>query len=153
MHSPRCYSWFYHTWLITYLWPSLALCKIFRSHGLILYFDVSKFIPKNPYLLLYATFKLILACTRDFWPKKHVHRDVCIKPKKIGFFLGWFWRSWLLAFHMPWDCSDLTLHYPFGVLYKEPIGYIEGGGIEEKRNYSPLLPQFAYTWVCIPLSL
>ena len=26
---------------------------------------------------------------------------------------------------MPQDCSDLTLHYPFGVLYKEPLEYIE----------------------------
>ena len=54
---------------------------------------------------------------------------------------------------MPRDHSDLTLHYPFGVLYKEPLGYIEGGGIEEQRNYSSLLPQFTCTWVCIPLSL
>ena len=38
------YSWFYHTWLITLLWPSLSLCKLFRPHGLILYFDVSNFI-------------------------------------------------------------------------------------------------------------
>ena len=26
---------------------------------------------------------------------------------------------------MPRDHSYLTLHYPFGVLYKEPLGYIE----------------------------
>ena len=26
---------------------------------------------------------------------------------------------------MPQDCSYLTLHYPFGVLYKEPLVYIE----------------------------
>ena len=31
-------------------------------------------------------------------------------------------------------------HYFFGVLYKEPLGYIEGGEIEEQGNYSPLLP-------------
>ena len=40
---------------------------------------------------------------------------------------------------MPLDCSDLTFHYPIEELYKEPFGYIEGGGIEEKENYSPLL--------------
>ena len=33
---------------------------------------------------------------------------------------------------MPRDRSDLTLHYPLGVLYKEPLGYIEGE--ELKRN-------------------
>ena len=26
-------------------------------------------------------------------------------------------------------------------LYKEPFGYIEGGGIEDQENYSPLLPE------------
>ena len=26
---------------------------------------------------------------------------------------------------MPRDHSYLTIHYPFGVLYKEPLGYIE----------------------------
>ena len=114
-----CYSWFYHTWLITYLWPSLPLCKLFIPHGLILYFDVSKFIPKNPCLLLYATFKPILACTRDFWPQIRVHRDVCIKPKSFGFFLGWVRRSWLLAFRMPWDHSNSTLtpYYIAGLSY------------------------------------
>ena len=30
--------------------------------------------------------------------------------------------------------------YLFGVLYKEPLGYIKGGEIEEQENYSPLLP-------------
>ena len=33
---------------------------------------------------------------------------------------------------MPRDLSDLTLHYPFRVLYKEPFGYIEEE--ELKRN-------------------
>ena len=26
-----CYSWFYHTWLITYLWPSLSLYLLDRA--------------------------------------------------------------------------------------------------------------------------
>ena len=108
---------------------------------------------KTACLLLYATFKPILTCTHDFWPQTHVHRDMCISQNIFGFFLIGFRRSWLLAFHIPWDRSDSTLHYLVGVLYKEPLGYIERGGIEEKRNYSPLLPQFAYTWVYIPLSL
>ena len=108
-----CYSWFYHTWLMTYLWPSLSLCKLFRPHVLILYFDVSKFIPKNICLLLYMTFNPILACTHDFWPQTHIHQDVCIKPNSFGFFLVRVQTTWLFAFHMPWECSDSTLHYPF----------------------------------------
>ena len=34
---------------------------------------------------------------------------------------------------MPCDHSDLTLHYPFGVLYKEPLGYIEGEELNNKE--------------------
>ena len=30
------YSWFYHTWLITLLWLSLSLCRLFEPHGLFL---------------------------------------------------------------------------------------------------------------------
>ena len=69
---------------------------------------------KNTCLLLYATFNPILACINEFWPQTHVHRDVCINPTIFG------------------DLSDLTFHYPFGALYKEPLGYIK---VEElKRN-------------------
>ena len=35
---------------------------------------------------------------------------------------------------MPRDCSDLTLHYPFGVLYKEPLGYIEGEELKSNET-------------------
>ena len=35
---------------------------------------------------------------------------------------------------MPQDRSDLTLHYPFGVLYKEPLGYIEGEDLKSKET-------------------
>ena len=57
---------FYHTWLITYLWPSLYLYRIFRTHGLILYFYVSKFIPKNTCLLMYVTFNHIFMCIHGY---------------------------------------------------------------------------------------
>ena len=148
-----CYSWFYHTWLITYWWPSLSLCRLFSTHGLILsFYDPSSSL-KNLCLFLYATFNPILVCTCDFWPQTHVHRDVCISPNVFGVFLIGVWINWLLAFQIPWEFSDSNLHYPLGVLYKETLGYIEERGIEEQRNYSPLLPQFAYTWLCIPLSL
>ena len=45
-----------------------------------------------------------------------------------------FQTTWLLAFHMPRDRSNLTLHYPFGVLCKEPLGYIEGEELKSKET-------------------
>ena len=35
---------------------------------------------------------------------------------------------------MPLYHSDLTLHYPFGVLYKEPLGYIEEEELKSKET-------------------
>ena len=35
---------------------------------------------------------------------------------------------------MPRYHSDLTLHYPFGVLYKEPLGYIEEEELKSKET-------------------
>ena len=40
----------------------------------------------------------------------------------------------LFAFHIPRYHSDLTLHYPFGVLYKEALGYIEGEELKSKKT-------------------
>ena len=42
--------------------------------------------------------------------------------------------TYLLDFHMPRDRSDLTLHYPFGVLYKEPLGSIEEEELKSKKT-------------------
>ena len=105
-----CYSWFYHTWLITYLWPSLSFCRLFRPHGLILYFDVSKFSPKNTILLLYMTFNPILACTCDFGPQTHVHRDVCINPNIFGVFLHVFLNH--LTLGLPYASISLEFDPP-----------------------------------------
>ena len=143
-----CYSCFYHTWLTTHLWPSLSLYRLFGPHGLILYFDVPRSSSKISCLYLYTTFKAILVCIHSFWPQTRIHRDVCKMTNIFGFFLIWVWITWLLAFHIPWERSDITLHYLFGVLYNEPLGYIEGGEIQEKENYSPLLP-----WIFLYLSL
>ena len=44
----------------------------------------------------------------------------------LEFSLTWIRFTWLLAFHMPWDHSDSTFHYPIEELYKEPFGYIDG---------------------------
>ena len=35
---------------------------------------------------------------------------------------------------MPRDHLDLTLHYPFGVPYKEPLGYIEEEELKSKET-------------------
>ena len=69
-----------------------------------------------------------------------MYADLTLKPVYIGmcakcqivleFSLMWIRVTCLLAFH-----------YPIEALYKEPFGYIERGGIEEKENYSPLLPE------------
>ena len=82
-----------------------------------------------------------------------IYADMTLKPAYIGmckkdkgqivldFSLMWIRVTCLLTFHMPWDHLDLTFHYPIEALYKEPFGYIEGGGIEEQENYSPLLSE------------
>ena len=41
---------------------------------------------------------------------------------------------------MPWERLDSSLHCPFGGLYIEPLGCIEGGEFGEKENYSSLFP-------------
>ena len=53
----------------------------------------------------------------------------------------WIQIICLLAFHIPGDHLDLTFHYPIEALYRQPFGYIEGRGIDEQENYSPLLPE------------
>ena len=99
-------------------------------------FDVSKIIPKT--CLIFYTWLLNLFSS--------IYADLTLKPAYISmcakgqivldFSLMWIQVTCLLAFHMPWDRSDLTFHYPIEALYKEPFGYIE-----EKENYSPLLPE------------
>ena len=73
---------------------------------------------------------------------KTAYIEMCAKGQIIlEFSLMWIQFTCLLAFHMPWDRSNSTFHYPIEEIYKEkePFGYIEGGGIEEQENYSPLL--------------
>ena len=118
----------------------MSLCRLLGPPFLILYFDFPRKSPKNTCLCVYETFKAIPACTCNFWAKTRIHREMCIKTKKIGFFLIDSRITWLSAFHMSWEHSDLTLHCLFGVLYIEPLRYIEEGEIGEKGNYSSLLP-------------
>ena len=84
--------------------------------------------------------------TRLLIPFSCIYVDLTLKPAYIGmctkgkilveFSLMWIRLTCLLAFHMPWDRSDSTLHYPIEELYKEPFGYIEGMRNWEQENYS-----------------
>ena len=136
-----CYSWFYHTWLITLLWPSLSLCRLFWTPWTIfvpLMFPISS-------LKIHVIFHM-----RLLNPFLCIYVDMTLKPTYIGmcakgqivleFSLMWIRVTCLLAFHMPWDRSSLTFNYPIEALYKEPFGYIEKRGIKEQENYSPLWP-------------
>ena len=99
--------------------------------------------------------------TRILIPFSCIYVDLTLKPAYIRmcskgqmileFSLMWIRVTCLLANHMPWDHSNSTFHYPIEGLYKKPFGYIEGGGIEEQENYSPLLPELILE--SIPLSL
>ena len=79
---------------------------------------------------------LIIFHTRILNPFSRIHADITLKPIYIEmcakgqifleFSLMWIRVTCLLDFHMPWDRSYLTFHYPIEALYKEPFGYIEG---------------------------
>ena len=117
-----CYSIFHHSRWIT-------LCMAFpcptadsldpMDHFLSFY--VSLIIPKNTWKMLYATFKPISAYIRGFDHYNRVHRDVCIIQILLEFSLTWIRLIRLLAFHMPWDCSDSTLHYPLWSYIRNPL--------------------------------
>ena len=84
---------------------------------------------------------------------KIVYIRMCAKGQILfDFSLMWIRLTHLLAFHMPWDRSDSTFHYPIEELYKEPFGYIEGMRNWEQENYSPLLPELVLESAS-PLSL
>ena len=85
----------------------------------------------------------LLSCIYMGLTPKTMYIGMCAKGQIIlEFSLMWIWLTCLLAFHMPWDHSDSTLHCPIEELYKEPFGYIEKRWENwEQRNYSPLLPE------------
>ena len=77
-----------------------------------------------PFLRIYA----------DLTPKT-AYIGMCVKGQiLLEFSLMWIRLTCLLAFHMPWDRSDSTFHYRIEELYKEPCGYIEGGGIMKSKK-------------------
>ena len=84
---------------------------------------------------------------------KTTYIEMCSKIQiLLEFSLMWIRLTCLLAFHMPWDRSNSTFHYPIEDLYKEPFGYVEGMRNWEKENYSPLLPKLVLESAS-PLSL
>ena len=118
----------------------MSLYRLLGPPLLKLYFDVPRKSTKNTCLCVYATFKAIYVCTSSFWSNTRVHQEMYMKTKQFGVFLIESWVTWILAFHIPWEHSDSTLNFLFGVLYIEPLGYIEGGEFGEKGNYSSLFP-------------
>ena len=57
-------------------------------------------------------------------------KTVYIEMREKGQILSEFSLRWIrltcfLAFHMPWDHSDSTFHYPFEKLYKELFGTLK----------------------------
>ena len=94
----------------------------------------SKIIPKNCLFIPICNFKEIRTCICSFWPQTRVHQDVCKMTNIFGVFLIWVWITWLLAFQIPWERSYLTLQPSITFLecyIRNPLGYIEGGEIEE----------------------
>ena len=87
---------------------------------------------------------LVYCCTLVLIHFSRIYMDINPKPTYIGmcakgqivleFSFMWIWVTCLLAFHMPWDRSDLTFHYPIKALYKEPFGYIEGEELKSKKT-------------------
>ena len=82
----------------------------------------------------------LFSCIYSDMTLEPVYIEMCAKCQIVlELSLMWLWVTCLLEFHMPWYHSYLTFHYPIEALYKEPFGYIEGRGIKEQENYSPLL--------------
>ena len=77
-------------------------------------------------------------------PSSHIYVGLTLKTAYIGmcakgqiileFSLMWIQLTCLLAFHMPWDHSDSTFHYPIEALYKEPFGHIEEEEFRSKKT-------------------
>ena len=87
----------------------------------LLSFDVSLIIPKTIWKMIYASFYPITVYIHGFYPYNCIHQDVCIIQILLEFSLTWIWLIWLLAFHMPWDRTDSTFHYPFESYIRNPL--------------------------------
>ena len=78
-----------------------------------LYFDVPRKSPMNRCLRVCMNFKALFTCTHSFWANTSVHREMCMKTNIFGIFLIESRITWILAFHMPREHSDSTLHCLF----------------------------------------
>ena len=119
-----CYSWFYHTWWITLIWPSPIPLQ-------------TLWIPWSFFILLMFPRSSLKTCLNCYtWllnPFSHIYAGLTPKTTYIGmcakgqilleFSSTWIRLTCLLAFLMPWDCLDSTLHCPIEEIYKEPFGY------------------------------
>ena len=63
-----CYSWFYHTWWITDLWPSLSLYRLFGPHGLFLYLWCFQYHPSKNLLFSIQDFQTHSRVYTQIWP-------------------------------------------------------------------------------------
>ena len=146
----RHYKWVANLVLVRKKYGEISVIADFTTHGrshiyglpcpstdsldpMDLYYTlISKDNPQN--LLVYTYTWLLKQYSR-------VYAAFDLKPTYIGMyakwqiffgvFLIWVRITWLLAFQIPWEHSDSTLHYLFGVLYKKSLGYTEGRGIKE----------------------
>ena len=103
--------------------------------------------------MIYAVFSPITAYICGYDPYSRVHQDVCIIQILLEFSLTWIWLIWLLAFHMPWDRSDSTLHYPLWSYIRNPLVHWRHRNRDIESNETIVHCCQNYTWVCIPLSL
>ena len=72
----------------------------------------------NFHMWLLIPFSRIYA---DLKPKI-AYIGMCAKGQiLLDFSLMWIWLTYLLAFHMPWDRSDSTFHYPFESDIRNPL--------------------------------
>ena len=123
----ECYSWFYHIWWITLVWPSPVPLQTLWTPWT---FFIPLMFPRsslktclNCYTWLLNSFlRIYMGLT-----PKNTYIGMCAKVQiLLEFSLMWIWLTCLLAFHMPWDHSNSTFHYPIEKIYKERFGYIEG---------------------------
>ena len=114
-------------------------------------FDVSLIIPKNIRKVIYAAFSSITTYIRGYSPYSRVHRDVYIIQILLECSLTWIRLIWLLAFHMPWDRSDSTLHYPLWSYIRNPLVHWKGGGEKEERIESIETIVHCCQYLCLSL--
>ena len=91
-----------------------------------------------------SSLKTPLFVVRDFWSLSRVYTRIlplnlrtlgCVQKAKCFWSFPWsgIWVTYLIAFHMPWDHSYFTFHYPIEALYKEPFGTLKEEELKSKK--------------------